>query len=66
MSCPGVRLDAYLDGELSPAGKREVEAHVDGCAGCASELRKLSSASAAVKAWEPRGPRAGRGGLAAA
>lgn len=32
MSCP--RIDAYLDGTLTPASHREVEVHLDNCTRC--------------------------------
>ena len=35
MSCPFEEdLTAYVDGELPPARRAEVEAHLGGCAGC--------------------------------
>jgi phage shock protein A len=35
----GAKLDAYVDGNLDSAGKKEVEAHVKSCATCKEELR---------------------------
>jgi len=47
MSCPGreEKIAALLDGELDPAARAEMEAHLAGCAACsarAQELRELS------------------------
>lgn len=35
------RLSEYLDGTLSPSERREIEDHLDGCAGCAAVLADL-------------------------
>src|ERR1043165_267238 len=51
-----VRLDAYHDGELSPAERSEVEAHLRECPSCAAELaaiRRGSGAFADAIPWEP-------------
>jgi anti-sigma factor RsiW len=45
------RLDAWVDGALPEAERREVEAHLDACAGCREEerrLRRLLAHAAAV------------------
>jgi len=44
VSCDGVRLGAYLDGELAPAERADVEAHLGECARCAAELRSIAAA----------------------
>jgi anti-sigma factor (TIGR02949 family) len=33
------RLDEYLDSSLSPRERRQVDAHLDRCAGCAAQFR---------------------------
>src|SRR2546421_10738483 len=51
-----VRLDAYHDGELSPAGQSDVEAHLRDCPSCAAELaaiRRMSGAFADATPPEP-------------
>jgi anti-sigma factor RsiW len=51
-----VRLDAYHDGELSPAERADVEAHLRDCPSCAAELaaiRRMSAALADAPAREP-------------
>ncbi len=35
------RLSAYLDGELSPAERRQVEEHLAGCPECAEKMKEL-------------------------
>ena len=42
MDHKGELLSGYLDGELSPAEKADVRAHLDGCAECAAELESLA------------------------
>ena len=39
-------LDEYYDGELSPARRRQVEAHLEGCASCRAELEQVRQLSA--------------------
>jgi predicted anti-sigma-YlaC factor YlaD len=39
-------LNEYYDGELSPARRRQVEAHLDACAACRSELEQMRQLSA--------------------
>lgn len=53
MTCEGVRLDAYLDRELGPAERAEVESHIEACPRCARELERLAAASSAVRGWQP-------------
>jgi len=51
-----VRLSAYHDGELSPAERAAVEAHLRDCPSCAAELaamRRMSGAFADTAPWEP-------------
>lgn len=51
-----VRLDAYHDGELSPAERSAVEAHLRDCPSCADELaamRRMSGAFADAAPPEP-------------
>lgn len=74
-------LSAYLDDELAPAARREVEAHLARCADCRAELDDVAAARRAIRIMPvhgaPRplvpavsGPEARRGrvawGLAAA
>jgi HEAT repeat protein len=41
MSCPDVRLEEYLDGELQGAPREAVEAHLASCEACRGELAEL-------------------------
>lgn len=56
LSCRGVvaLLDDYLDGQLTPAQRTAVAAHLDACADCATYLQRarivLSALSAAPRA----------------
>jgi anti-sigma factor RsiW len=43
-------LQALIDGELSRAGRAEVERHLDGCAACRAEADRLRAASAELTA----------------
>ncbi len=43
-------LSAYLDGELTPKERLELETHLAGCADCRAELGQLKAVSGAVKA----------------
>jgi anti-sigma factor RsiW len=45
--------DAYLDGELDPAGRAEVEAHLAGCADCRAELAERRRFALSLKAALP-------------
>ncbi len=38
-------LDDYYDNELSPAARKRVEAHLDGCPSCRAELERLGGLS---------------------
>jgi anti-sigma factor RsiW len=42
--------DAYLDGEVTPAAKAEIEAHLKDCAGCRAELAARRDFSRRLKA----------------
>lgn len=55
MTAPGGRghpddaLSAYLDDELAPAARRDVEAHLAGCADCRGELGEVAAARQAIR-----------------
>jgi anti-sigma factor RsiW len=51
-----VRLDAYHDGELSPAERSDVEAHLHDCPSCAAELAAIRGLSGAFAGATPRQP----------
>ena len=51
-----VRLDAYYDGELSPAERSDVEAHLRDCPSCAAELAAIRGLSGAFADAAPREP----------
>jgi anti-sigma factor RsiW len=51
-----VRLDAYHDGELSPAERSDVEAHLRGCPSCAAALAAIRGMSGAFADTTPREP----------
>ena len=51
-----VRLDAYHDGELSPAERSDVEAHLRDCQSCAAELAAIRRMSGAFADTTPREP----------
>ena len=58
MNCPQIQteLSAYVDGELPPSIRAEVEAHIEGCAACRkrlAELRKLVEGVAALPKLQP-------------
>jgi len=50
-------LSAYLDGELDPARRRQVAAHLATCASCARELAQLQAGDEALASLQPS-PRA--------
>jgi anti-sigma-K factor RskA len=47
------RLEQYALGELTPAERHDVEAHLRACAGCARDLRELQEALLLVAASAP-------------
>jgi anti-sigma factor (TIGR02949 family) len=47
-------LAAYLDGELERAPARDLEAHLDACAGCRAELAQLDDVRRALRSAAPR------------
>jgi anti-sigma factor RsiW len=51
-----VRLDAYHDGELSPGGRSDVEAHLRDCPSCAAELAAIRRMSGAFAHTTPAKP----------
>jgi anti-sigma factor RsiW len=51
-----VRLDAYHDGELSPAERSDVEAHLRDCPSCAAELAAIRRMLGAFADTTPREP----------
>ena len=55
-----VRLDAYHDGELSPAERSDVEAHLRDCPSCAAELAAIRRTSGAFADAAPREPSHGQ------
>jgi anti-sigma factor RsiW len=46
---PDDGLSAYLDDELAPAARREVEVHLAGCADCRGELDDVAAARRAIR-----------------
>ena len=42
-------LEAYLDGSLLPAAKREVESHLDGCRACRQEIQEFHEAEGLMR-----------------
>jgi anti-sigma factor RsiW len=51
MECKELRglADAYLDGELPPASRAELDAHLAGCAACRAEIEASRAFSAQIK-----------------
>ena len=52
------RLSEYLDGDLAPAERSALEAHLHGCADCRATLEELRGVVARAKTLEERPPRA--------
>jgi hypothetical protein len=50
------RLSALLDGDLPPAQRAELEAHLAGCAGCRAALEELRAIVAAAPGYQGRAP----------
>jgi hypothetical protein len=50
------RLSAYLDGELPPGERAEVEAHLATCAACAARLSSLAAVDAAFASLPDEAP----------
>jgi anti-sigma factor RsiW len=51
-----VRLDAYHDGELSPAERSDVEAHLRDCPSCSAKLAAIRGMSGTFADTTPREP----------
>lgn len=51
-----LELSRYLDGDLTPARRRTVERHVEGCECCATMAARLRSIVAACRAEGGRRP----------
>ncbi len=51
MECQDVRLNAYLDAELTPSQKKAIEKHLQACADCRHTLSDLSSANEWLHAY---------------
>jgi anti-sigma factor RsiW len=47
------RLSAYLDDALAPDERRDVAAHLEGCAECRRELARLDATVALLRRVEP-------------
>lgn len=56
MSHEHERLSAYLDGELPPGERAEVEAHLATCAACAERLSSLAAVDAAFASLPAEAP----------
>jgi anti-sigma factor RsiW len=55
--CPETdRIEAWLDGELSPEAARKLERHVAGCGQCGAELAVLRSLFASLRTIRPPNP----------
>jgi len=50
------RLSAYLDGELDPADRAAIEAHLTGCAECRGVLAELAAVDVAARALPAEAP----------
>ncbi|UWZ83970.1 anti-sigma factor family protein [Occallatibacter riparius] len=57
MTCPTNQLDAFVDGELSPAALAAVEAHLQTCPACSAhalaQMQLKNSVRAAADAYQP-------------
>src|SRR5688572_20129948 len=50
------RLSEYLDGELAPADRLEIEAHLASCAGCRNLIEELRAVARRAGSLEDRPP----------
>jgi hypothetical protein len=55
MSCDGVRLDEFLDGELSGADREAAERHLASCAACRDELGRTKRLEGLLRGAAPGG-----------
>jgi anti-sigma factor RsiW len=51
-----LEMSRYLDGELPPARRRSIEAHIDSCACCGTMALRLRTVVAACRADGARRP----------
>jgi hypothetical protein len=49
MTCPELRLDEYLDGELAEPDRAAVESHLSSCAACRAELERSRKLEAVLR-----------------
>jgi anti-sigma factor RsiW len=56
---PGDLLSAYLDGEITPTERIDVDRHLGACEACRDEVRGLAAARAAVRSLPMLEPAAG-------
>jgi anti-sigma factor RsiW len=49
-------LSAFLDGELPPEERRELERHLSGCDGCRERLEELRELGEGLRAWPDADP----------
>src|SRR5256885_16330894 len=56
MNCEAAQslADAYVDGELDPAGKLEIDRHLEACALCSEDYRERRALTRAAGAGELR------------
>ncbi|MBO8142824.1 MAG: zf-HC2 domain-containing protein, partial [Firmicutes bacterium] len=59
MACRPEMLSAYIDGQLEPAARRRVEAHVRRCLRCRAELDELVALKRLLEAAPVPSPPAG-------
>jgi len=64
MNCESVEkeLVAYLDGELEPAAKERVDAHLAECRACRDKLESLAAALDKISGLDATGPSTGFAG----
>ena len=51
-----ILISAYFDGEVSPAEKQQVEAHLKECESCRKNLLELQILSSSLKKWSDETP----------